>query len=282
MDGDGRVTEHGFWSRGGDDDELLGAGEGIADVPELAFARFVDDFEIAEGRLAARAPIDHVAAAIDEILAIEAEKGFHNGAVHRRVECETFARPVAGDAEADHLLFDVAAAFGLPLPDAALKFVAADFLALQAFLGELAFNDDLRRDAGVVNAREPESAAAGHAAPADEDVDLGVFEHVADVDGAGDIGRRNGDGENLSRMARFGAVELVFKPGLSPAPLDFLRFICLGDFARHGFGFPFTADAQKPTSAEREANQYTGQCGGASNGTEIRGLWACGEIIYLA
>ncbi len=173
----------------------VGADERVADVPELAGALVVDDFEVADGGLAARAPIDHVAAAIDEAFAIEAQESFENGAVERGLEREFFARPIAGGTEADHLLLDHAAAFRFPLPDAALEFLAAEILALDSFLGEHALDHELRGDAGVVHAREPEGTFAAHAVPADEHVDLSVFEHVAHVDGAGDVGRREGDRE---------------------------------------------------------------------------------------
>ena len=94
-----------------------------------AGALVVDDFEIADGGLAARAPVDHVVAAIDQAFAIEAQKGFEHGAIERGIERESFARPIAGGAEADHLLLDDAAAFRFPLPDASFEFFAAEILA---------------------------------------------------------------------------------------------------------------------------------------------------------
>ena len=68
-----------------------------------------------------------------------------------------------------------------------------------AFFGELAFDDHLGGDAGVVGAGEPEGDVAAHAVPADGDVDLGVLQHVAHVEGAGDVGRR--DDERECRLA---------------------------------------------------------------------------------
>ena len=63
--------------------------------------------------------------------------------------------------------------------------------AVDAFLGQLALHHHLGGDAGVVGAGQPERVVAEHAMPADGDVDLGVLEHVADVERAGDVGRRN-------------------------------------------------------------------------------------------
>ena len=44
-----------------------------------------------------------------------------------------------------------------------------------------ALHHHLRGDAGVVGAGQPERVVAEHAMPADDDVDLGVLEHVAHV-----------------------------------------------------------------------------------------------------
>ena len=93
----------------------------------------------------------------------------------------------------------------------------------------------MRGDAGVVHAREPEGAFAAHAVPADEHVNLRVLEHVADVDGAGDVGRREGDGESgaFCGAGVFGAEEIFVKPRLGPAGFDFLRLVGFGYFAGH-------------------------------------------------
>jgi len=237
VDGDGGVAEHGFGAGGGDGKELAGgADDGVADFPDFADAFVMDDFEVADGGEAAGAPIDHVAAAVDEAVAVEAKEGFEDGAVESGLEGEALEGPIAGGAEADHLLLDDAAAFGFPLPDAALEFLAAEVLAADALVGEFAFDDELGGDAGVVHAGKPEGVVAAHAVPADEHVYLRVLEHVADVDGAGDVGRREGDGEGAAgtRGRIFGAEEAVFEPGVGPAVLDFLGFVGFGDFAGHG------------------------------------------------
>ncbi len=121
MNGDGRVAEHGFGARGGNGDELAGlfaavAEDGIADLPEMALLLVVDDFKIADGGLAARAPVDDVGAAIDEALMVEADEGFADGNGEALVHGEVFAAPVDGDAEALHLVEDGAAVVALPLP----------------------------------------------------------------------------------------------------------------------------------------------------------------------
>ena len=165
MDGDGGVAEHGLGAGGSDGEKLagvfaVGVEDGVADLPEMALVLVVDDFEIADGGLAARAPVDDVSAAIDEPLLVEADEGFADGDGEVLVHGEVFAAPVDGCAEALHLVEDGAAVVALPLPDALDEGFAAELLAGGAFLGELALDHHLRGDAGVVGAGKPEGAAA--------------------------------------------------------------------------------------------------------------------------
>ena len=54
-------------------------------------------------------------------------------------------------------------------------------------------DDGLGGDAGVVGAGHPEDVVALHPPPADQDVLQGVIERVAQVERAGDVGRRDHD-----------------------------------------------------------------------------------------
>ena len=83
----------------------------------------------------------------------------------------------------------------LPLPHALDEFFAAQCLAGCAFGGQLALDHHLGGDAGVIGARKPERAIAAHAPPAGEDIHLRLVEHVAHVQAAGDVGRRQQDDE---------------------------------------------------------------------------------------
>ena len=113
-------------------------------------------FEIGERGLAARAPVDDVVAAIDESLFVQAHEGFAHGAREAGIEREAFARPVATDAGALHLLDDASAVFLFPLPDAGLEGIAAEVALGQAFRGELALHHDLRGDACMIGAGQPQ------------------------------------------------------------------------------------------------------------------------------
>ena len=165
MNGHGHVAEHGFGARRGDGQELAGvlavvAENGIANLPQVALVLVVDHFKIADGGLAARAPVDDVGAAIDEALLVEADEGLAHRDRQALVHGEVLAAPVDGGAEALHLVEDGAAVVPLPLPHALDEGLAAELLARRAFRGQLALDHHLRGDAGVVGAGHPQGAVA--------------------------------------------------------------------------------------------------------------------------
>ena len=82
-----------------------------------------------------------------------------------------------------------------PLPGALDKSFAADVLARSALRDQLTLDHHLRGDASVVSAWHPQRKTAAHATPAGEDVHLRLVEHVAHVQAAGHVGRRQQDGE---------------------------------------------------------------------------------------
>ena len=63
--------------------------------------------------------------------------------------------------------------------------------------GELAFHHNLRGDAGVVGAGNPAGVAPFHAVIARQPVHDGLVEGVAHVQRAGNVGRRQLDGETF-------------------------------------------------------------------------------------
>src|ERR1700683_3398126 len=138
MDGDGSVTKHGFGARGGHGYKFagifgVGADDWVANLPDVAFLLFVDHFEVADGGLAAWAPVDDVRAAIDKALLVEAHEGFADGDGEIVVHGEVFALPVDGGAEALHLVEDRAAVVATPLPHTLDEGFATKLLAGFAF-----------------------------------------------------------------------------------------------------------------------------------------------------
>ena len=84
---------------------------------------------------------------------MESDEDFADGFGEAFVEGEAFAGPVAGVADLDHLLFDGAAGFGFPLPDAFEEGFPGEVAAIFDALGaELAGDDHFGGDAGMVGA----------------------------------------------------------------------------------------------------------------------------------
>ncbi len=165
----------------------------------------VDDFEVADGGLAAGAPVDDVCAAIDEPLLVKTNEGFSDRNRQALVHGEVFSPPVDRCAEALHLVENCSAVVATPLPYAPDKGFAAHLLAAGALLGQLALDHHLRGDAGVIGSGQPQSETATHAPPAGQNIHLRLVKHVAHVQAAGHVGRRQ---QNRKRLAG-GALVLV-------------------------------------------------------------------------
>ena len=198
-----RIAQHRLGTRRRHHQILLRrTGHRITNEPQISGALVVHHFQIADGRLAARAPIDHVTPAIDQSLAIQPQKRFQHRAIKPRLQRKSLARPVARSAQANHLLLDDAAALRLPFPHAPLEFLAPQVLALNAFLRQHALHHELRRNPGVIHSRQPQSALAAHAMPAHQHVNLRVLQHVPDVDRAGHVRWRQSDRKTRLLVAR--------------------------------------------------------------------------------
>ena len=192
------VADHRLGARRGDDHvsrerHAALADDGVAHVVELRGRLDVVDLEVAQRGLAARAPVDHPQAAVDEPVFVEVDEGRADGLHDRGVEGEDVARPVSAGAELAMLIGDAAAVLADPHPGAADELLTAEVLAAEAFLRQLALDDVLGGDAGVVLSGEPERGVALHAVPADEDIGDGVFEAVAKVKLTGHVRGRHDD-----------------------------------------------------------------------------------------
>src|SRR5262245_62384662 len=80
-----------------------------------------------------------------------------------------------------------------PLPDTGYEGLAAHLMPVHALSGDLALDDGLGGDAGVVLAGHPQRLVAAHAVVADHDVFNGGGKRVAKVQRAGDVGRWHAD-----------------------------------------------------------------------------------------
>ena len=199
-------------------------------MPEVSGDVGVRHLQIAQRGVAVRAPVDHVLAAVQQAFFVQADEDFADRAGKARVEREALAAPIAGGAEAHHLPLDGVAGLGFPLPDALFELLAAEVAVVDAFLFELAGHHHLGGDAGVIGAGQPEGVVAGHAMPADGDVDFGVLQHMADVQHAGDVRRGDDEREDAAGVFRGGAEDAGVNPPLRPMrfePLGLVNFLDL-------------------------------------------------------
>ena len=196
----------------------------------------MDNFEVGNSGLAARAPVNDIGPAIDEPLFIQPDEGFADGRGAGPVHGEVCARPVDAGAEPPHLVQDGVAVMLLPLPDALNKRFAAQLLACLMLFGKLALDHQLGGDSGVVGAGNPQRQVPAHAPPASEDVHLGVFQHVPHVQPAGDIRRRQQHSEHRGGGGGW-IVRLIEKrflnPVSCPAIFDRGRVVSFGQVTRH-------------------------------------------------
>ncbi len=214
------IAEHGLRPRGGDHDEARGivgveglAFQRIAQIPEAALDLDLLHLEIGNRRQQFRIPVHQPLVLVDQPLAVQFDEHLHHRARQALIHRETFARPVAGRAEALQLIDDDAAAFGLPLPDPLEKSGAAHVAPARLLpLHQLPLDHHLGRDAGVIGARLPQHVAAAHPLETAEDVLQGVVERVPHMQRAGHVRRRDHDGER-PRVAALRA------PGLERAAL---------------------------------------------------------------
>ena len=228
VDGHAGVAEHRLGPGGGHADRPVTVGERIPDVDELAVDVLVLDLDVGQGRMAAGAPVDDPVGPVDEALFVEPHEDDADRPGAALVHREPLAGPVAGGTHLPHLLGDAPALFGLPLPHPLDEGVAADLVAVEAFLGQLPLHDVLGGDAGVVGAGQPQSGVALHPLAADGGVDQRVLEGVAHVERAGDVGRRDHDAERLAALVDLGPERPRLLPDRVPAPLDRLGVVGLG------------------------------------------------------
>ena len=229
VDRNARIAHHRLRTGGGDDDIAAAVGERVADIPEVA--RLVDilDLRVGERRQAVRAPVDDAAALVDQALIVELAERLAHGLGAALVHREAGAGPVTARAHLLLLLDDAVAVLFLPLPHALQELLAAEVVARQALLGaQFLFDLDLRGDARVVGAGEPQGGVALHALKARQDVLQRRVHCMAHVQLAGDVRRRHDDGKRLFVRVGLGLEAVVVHPHLIDAALDLLGLIDLG------------------------------------------------------
>ena len=195
-------------------------GERVADEPEVALDLPRLDFEVGDRGAELRVPVDEARAAVDEPVAVERDEDPHHGAADHGVEGEALARPVGRAAEAAQLRLDGPRRLLAPGVGAFEKRLAPQREARLAGLGELALDDEMRRDAGVVGAGQPEHVVAALALVAHHHVLQRHVERVADVELARDVGGRHDHRELRPRRRHVGAAHAGLEPTVDELRLD--------------------------------------------------------------
>ena len=114
------------------------------------------------------------------------------------------------------------------------ELLAAEIGALLLALVQLPLDHHLGGDPGMVHADHPERVLALHPGVADEDVLQRVVERVADMERAGDVGRRDDDGERLGLVRAPAGTGPSSSQCAIPARLDLGRVEGLGQLAHRG------------------------------------------------
>src|SRR6185437_13794496 len=207
------------------------AGRPHFEVIPKTFLRFHFHCFVGKRRLRHGAPIHHAFAAINQTFFVKVDEHFLDATRIFRVHGEPFAGPIAGAAEFFELVDDDAAVLFLPGPDAFQKFLAAEIVfGFAFFLFERLFHLHLRGDAGVIGAGQPKHFLAAHARFAAQNVLDGVVEHVAHVEHARDVRRRDDDGERGLDGFRVRGETRILLPELVPLIFDGLWFVCFWNF----------------------------------------------------
>ena len=226
VDGNAAVAKHGLGAGGGDDELLVGAFDGISDVPEAAGDILIFDLRVGERSAAVRAPVYHAAAFVNQTLLVQVAEGLADSLGTGLVHGEAAAVPVAGDAHALLLLDDTVAVLLLPLPDALKELFATEVIAgLALLLAEHFLDLYLRCDARVVDAWQPQRRVALHTLIAGHNVLKRGVQRVPHVELAGDVGGRHDDGEGLLIGVYFALEITALHPHVVDLLLDRFRFI---------------------------------------------------------
>ena len=162
-------------------------------------------------------PVDEPLVAIDQPFAVQSHENpphrYRQALIHR----EALACPIGRCAEAPQLIDDRAARLGLPLPNLLDEPFPTQRVLVDLPLGELAGDDDLGRDTGMIGAGLPQGVAPAHPLEADQDVLQREIQRVSHMQAARHVGRRHHDRVGALAAVRIGGKAAgAFPSGIVP------------------------------------------------------------------
>jgi len=212
MDRDSDVAQHGLGTCGSHHNLLVRTDKLVRKGPDdaehiclvLGVTRHGDasacldvhivDLDIRDARAKRAAPVGQSNVAIDQAILVELDEGRSDCGNALFVESEDLAGPVEGATQAPQLVGNVAMALLLVLPHALEEGLSAHVVPRQLLLfGELLLDDDLRRNASVVGAGDPERVVSAHAMPARQQILNSDRQCVPNVQRASHVRRRQAD-----------------------------------------------------------------------------------------
>ncbi len=162
VNGNTGITQHGFWTCGGDHNVVFtfrrfnAISQRVAEVPHVAFHVFVFNFQIRNRGVQFWIPVHQTFTTVDQVIFVQTYKHFLNRFVEAVIHGEAFTIPVDRRTQAAQLLGDGATRLVFPFPDFVdERITAVIVLRFAFFCCDLTLNNHLSRDTGVVSTHLP-------------------------------------------------------------------------------------------------------------------------------
>ncbi len=227
------ITQHRFRSRRRHHYKFIAVGHRILDVPQIPLPLLMQHFQVAQHCQTNGTPVDQPRFAVNQAFVVQPHKHFPHHPRHLRRKRKSLSRPVAALPNALHLLGDLVAGFFFPFPNLLFEFRAPELLIVNALIHQVLHNHSLRGDSRMVGARQIQGVVPPHPEPASQNIDLGVLQHVANVQRTSHVWRWDDDRENWTERIHFGAKQIVLHPKFRPAWFNLLWVVGLRDLPGH-------------------------------------------------
>ena len=182
------IAQQGFWPSGGDYNIVLAVqcfdpvSQGVAQIPHFTFDITIFDFQIGDGGMQFRIPVDQSFAAVDQTILMQADKSLLYRCIEALVHGEAFGFPVHRVTQTAHLTHNGIARLLFPLPGLFDKFFTAQcFTTGLPLSGKFAFDNHLRGDTRMITAHLPQRIFALHTVIACQSIHNAMLKGMADM-----------------------------------------------------------------------------------------------------